>query len=85
MMNMVLLPVAMAALLASCTEAFAPINMSPMRLSSSAMQASDKPLTELCEITKEACEVVSPMLKGECKCSVFLSTSWKSITSSCLI
>jgi hypothetical protein len=27
--------------------------------------ASDKPLTELCEITKEACEAVAPMLNGE--------------------
>ena len=27
--------------------------------------ASGKPLTELCEITKEACEAVAPMLIGE--------------------
>lgn len=27
--------------------------------------ASGKPLTELCEITKEACEAVAPMLNGE--------------------
>ena len=26
--------------------------------------ASDKPLTELVQITKEACDAVSPMLKG---------------------
>ena len=25
----------------------------------------DKPLTELCEITKQACEAVAPMLQGE--------------------
>ena len=29
------------------------------------IMASDKPLTELCEITKEACEAVAPMLNGE--------------------
>lgn len=29
------------------------------------LRASDKPLTELCEITKEACEAVAPMLNGE--------------------
>lgn len=28
------------------------------------LRASDKPLTELCEITKEACEAVAPMLNG---------------------
>ena len=27
--------------------------------------ASDRPLTELCEITREACEAVAPMLNGE--------------------
>jgi hypothetical protein len=27
--------------------------------------ASDRPLTELCEITKEACEAVAPMLNGK--------------------
>lgn len=34
------------------------------------MMASDKPLTELCEITKEACEAVAPMLNGEIRCCV---------------
>ena len=34
--------------------------------------ASGKPLTELCEITKEACEAVAPMLNGEIR----LPTSW---------
>jgi hypothetical protein len=36
------------------------------------IMASDKPLTELCEITKEACEAVAPMLNGEIR----LPTSW---------
>jgi hypothetical protein len=44
-------------------EAFAPLSISTR--SSFALQASDKPLTELCEITKEACDVVSPLLKGK--------------------
>ena len=67
-MNMFLLPVAVAvAAFLSGAEAFSPIGMpsSSTRLSSSAMQASDKPLTELCQITKEACDAVSPMLNGE--------------------
>jgi hypothetical protein len=28
------------------------------------MAVKDKPLTELCEITKEACDAVAPMLNG---------------------
>jgi hypothetical protein len=28
------------------------------------LAAKDKPLTELCEITKEACDAVAPMLNG---------------------
>jgi hypothetical protein len=49
--------------LALSAEAFAP-NM-PSRFSGTAIYAAkDKPLTELCEITKEACDVVSPMLNG---------------------
>lgn len=48
------------------SEAFAPV--SPVsRVSSKkfTLLASDKPLTELCEITKEACEAVAPMLNGK--------------------
>lgn len=48
----------------SMTEAFAPAASTTLR-SAGALQASDKPLTELCEITKEACEVVAPMLNGK--------------------
>lgn len=50
------------------TEAFAPTTttrMSAVSRRSSSVQASAKPLTELCEITKEACDAVSPMLLGE--------------------
>lgn len=51
-------------------EAFAPVRIvtpwsTTNRKSYSVIQASDKPLTELCEITKEACDAVSPMLNGE--------------------
>lgn len=57
----------LAAALCSTTEAFAPtVRMTPSRsfTQNGALQmaASDKPLTELCEITKEACEAVAPML-----------------------
>jgi hypothetical protein len=53
-----------AALLSA--DAFAPMvsRSSPMTRALQ-MAASDKPLTELCEITKEACDAVSPMLNGE--------------------
>eukprot|EP00984_Skeletonema_dohrnii_P026738 scaffold16134_cov144-Skeletonema_dohrnii-CCMP3373.AAC.1 len=46
----------------SMTEAFAPVALSSRRSVDSTLQASDKPLTELCEITKEACDAVQPML-----------------------
>lgn len=50
-------------------DAFAPARMmAPSRIvsrSSALQMASDKPLTELCEITKEACEAVAPMLNGK--------------------
>ena len=67
------LAAAATTLLISTSEAFAPVRtVSPWstttnRKSYSAIQiqASDKPLTELCEITKEACDAVSPMLNGE--------------------
>ena len=42
------------------------------------LRASDKPLTELCEITKEACEAVAPMLNGE---TITLSLS---LSNSCV-
>ena len=54
-----------AALLVSA-EAFAPARIASRSFSrSGALQASDKPLTELCEITKEACVAVAPMLNGK--------------------
>jgi hypothetical protein len=49
----------------SMTEAFAPVALSSRRSVDSTLQASDKPLTELCEITKEACDAVQPMLNGK--------------------
>jgi hypothetical protein len=62
------LSTALAIIFASFSEAFAPgINASGNRLFAAHLndlQASAKPLTELCEITKEACDVVSPLLKG---------------------
>jgi len=50
------------AVIALSTDAFAPMSTVP-RSSRFALQASDKPLTELCEITKEACDIVSPLLR----------------------
>jgi len=54
------------AAVALSAEAFAPMSIATTRSSSfgTSLEASDKPLTELCEITKEACDVVSPLLKG---------------------
>jgi len=50
-----------AALLSA--DAFAPMVSRSSRMTGAfQMAASDKPLTELCEITKEACDAVSPML-----------------------
>jgi hypothetical protein len=67
---MQILSLSLAAALAMSAEAFVPMGAfstrSLLARSATAMQASDKPLTELCEITKEACDVVSPMLNGEC-------------------
>jgi len=55
-----------AAAFLSSADAFAPARMmAPSRTvsrSSALQMASDKPLTDLCEITKEACEAVAPML-----------------------
>lgn len=56
--------VILAAALFMTAEAFAPA-ASRSFSRSAALQASDKPLTELCEITKEACEAVAPMLNGK--------------------
>lgn len=62
------LSAALAVVLASTSEAFAPGIAATRKRSfgvhPNPLQASDKPLTELCEITKEACDVVSPLLKG---------------------
>jgi hypothetical protein len=62
------LSAALAVILVSSSEAFAPgISATGKRslgAHSNALEASDKPLTELCQITKEACDVVSPLLKG---------------------
>jgi hypothetical protein len=54
------------ATVALSANAFAPMSIATTRSSSFglSLKASDKPLTELCEITKEACDVVSPLLKG---------------------
>eukprot|EP00978_Attheya_sp_CCMP212_P011528 scaffold28463_cov64-Attheya_sp.AAC.3 len=54
------------ATVALSADAFAPMSIATTRSSSFgiSLKASDKPLTELCEITKEACDVVSPLLKG---------------------
>ena len=55
----------LAAALVISAEAFAPSSTSS-RASALHATASDKPLTSLCEITKEACEAVTPMLNGKC-------------------
>jgi len=54
---------AVASLLVSA-GAFAPASPPARFSSATALQAKDKPLTELCEITKDACEAVAPMLNG---------------------
>lgn len=58
-----------AASMSMNAAAFAPASLMPASKTSRAVgalqMASDKPLTELCEITKEACEVVAPMLNGK--------------------
>eukprot|EP00978_Attheya_sp_CCMP212_P002146 scaffold4416_cov63-Attheya_sp.AAC.1 len=55
----------LAAAVALSANAFAPMSIAINRSSSFgiSLKASDKPLAELCEITKEACDVVSPLLK----------------------
>ncbi len=35
-----------------------------VNISKSALNASSKPLTELCEISKKACDAIAPMLQG---------------------
>ena len=58
----------LAAALVLSTEAFAPSSTSSRASAlhaTLAEPASDKPLTTLCEITKEACEAVTPMLNGK--------------------
>jgi hypothetical protein len=66
----------LAAALVMSAEAFAPSSTSSRACtlhatlaepttSSNGQTASDKPLTSLCEITKEACEAVTPMLNGK--------------------
>jgi hypothetical protein len=62
-MQIVSLSIAAALILSA--EAFAPPMRTTRLFSNTIMQASEKPLTELCEITKEACDAVSPMLNGE--------------------
>jgi hypothetical protein len=64
MMPMISLALVAAALLSA--DAFAPMVPRSSRMTGALqMAASDKPLTELCEITKEACDAVAPMLNGE--------------------
>lgn len=61
MMRISSLALVAAALLSA--DAFAPMVSRSSRVTGAfQMAASDKPLTELCEITKEACDAVSPML-----------------------
>jgi len=67
---MQIISLALLAAVSMTAEAFAPVSrISRVAGSSSTLQmvvpsasSSDKPLTELCEITKEACEAVAPML-----------------------
>jgi len=59
---MISLSTALVILLIPTTGAFAPIRISTAPRFATFQQASDKPLTELCEITKEACDAVAPML-----------------------
>jgi len=59
---MISLSTVLVILLMPTTGAFAPIRISTAPRFATFQQASDKPLTELCEITKEACDAVAPML-----------------------
>jgi hypothetical protein len=70
---MQILSFAVMAAVALSAEAFAFVApmRSATRSSTVALQASDKPLTELCQITKEACDAVSPLLNGEFVCIFF--------------
>jgi hypothetical protein len=53
-----------AAMLLLRSDAFTPVpRVSSKKLFT--LSASNKPLTELCEITKEACMAVAPMLNGK--------------------
>jgi hypothetical protein len=63
--TMKIVSLSLAAALIMSAEAFAPPMRTTKFFSNTIMQASDKPLTELCEITKEACDAVAPMLNGE--------------------
>lgn len=65
------LSLAAAACILSAADAFAPATTSRARVSIAVQAASAKPLTELCEITKEACDAVSPMLLGKWKICCF--------------
>jgi hypothetical protein len=61
---------ALVAITLFTSEAFVAPGLASRHLHSHAfhiMAASDKPLTELCEITKEACDAVAPMLNRKCK------------------
>jgi hypothetical protein len=62
---MQILSLSLAAALITSAAAFAPPMRTTRFFSNTVMQASKKPLTELCEITKEACDAVSPMLNGK--------------------
>ena len=69
--EMQILSLALLAAVSMSAVAFAPASLMPASRTSSravagaTLKASDKPLTELCEITKEACEAVAPMLSGK--------------------
>lgn len=64
---MQIISLALLAAFSMRADAFAPASITsraagPLQMVVPSASSSDKPLTELCEITKEACEAVAPML-----------------------
>jgi len=64
---MQIISLALLAAFSMRADAFAPASITsraagPLHMVVPSASSSDKPLTELCEITKEACEAVAPML-----------------------
>lgn len=67
---MQIISLALLAAFSMRADAFAPASITsraagPLHMVVPSASSSDKPLTELCEITKEACEAVAPMLNGK--------------------